>query len=132
MVAPPIEGKEMSTWNVLPGGLRIALHFVGIDDEAHCVVLPVDALSGLLMTLPGMLQSALDTRFPAGSFRIVHKVARWHLEQEASRGDLILKLQTQDGFEVAFDLSHERARGLATDLQEASAGLIPDLARKPN
>jgi hypothetical protein len=132
MAAMPIEGKELTSWNVLPGGLRIALHLVGIDEEAHCVVLSVDALSGLMMTLPGMLQTALDARFPTGSFRIVHRISGWQLEQEASRGDLILKLQTRDGFEVAFDLGHERACQLAADLQAASAGPRPDPVRKPN
>ena len=31
IAALPIEGKELTTWNVLPGGARIALHFIGID-----------------------------------------------------------------------------------------------------
>jgi hypothetical protein len=132
MVAPPIEGKTLTSWSVLPGGVRSALHFNGMDDAAHCVVLPVDALPGLMMTLPSMFQCALDERFPKRSFRIVHRIARWQLEREASRGELILKLQTQDGFEVAIDLDHQHPGSLAADLQEVTATPDADRARKPD
>ena len=64
MNAEPIEGERLTTWRVLTGGNRIALDFVATDGESHSIVLPVDTLSGLMMTLPRMLQSALDERFP--------------------------------------------------------------------
>jgi hypothetical protein len=35
-----------------------------------------------MMTLPRMLQSALDERFPGGSLRIVQPLAKWQLEQQ--------------------------------------------------
>jgi hypothetical protein len=60
MQAAPIEGDKLKSWAVLPGGNQISLDFVAIDGETHRIVLPVDALSGLMMTLPRMLQSALD------------------------------------------------------------------------
>ena len=35
-----------------------------------------------MMTLPRMLQSALDEQFPDGSLRIVQRLGKWALEQQ--------------------------------------------------
>jgi hypothetical protein len=108
----------LTTWRVLTGGTRIALDFVAADGENHSIVLSVDALSGLMMTLPLMLQTALDERFPNGAFRIVQQLAGWQLEQQAATDGLILKLRTTDGFEVSFALATEHAGCLGVALLE--------------
>ena len=118
MNAEPIEGESLTTWRVLTGGTRIALDLVAIDGGKHSIVLSVDALSGLMMTLPLMLQTALDERFPNGAFRIVQQLAGWQLEQQAATEGLILKLRTTDGFEVSFALATEHAGCLGVALLE--------------
>jgi hypothetical protein len=60
MQAAPIEGEKLTTWRVLRGGAQICFDFVAIDGGTHRIVLPFDVLSGLMMTLPHMLQTALD------------------------------------------------------------------------
>jgi hypothetical protein len=133
MKAAPIHGEKLTAWSVLPGGTQISLDFVGYDGGRHCIVLPVGALSGLMMTLPRMLQSALDERFPQGSLRVVQKLARWQLEQPAIDEGLILKLGTSDGFEVAFALNAEHAGSLGTALlDEAPRQTGPTFLRRPN
>src|SRR5579871_3227794 len=102
MAAAPIEGQRLESWSVLPGGTHVSLGFIATDGETHRIVLPVDVLSGLMMTLPRMLQSALDERFPCGSFRVVQWLGDWRLEGQAASDGVILKLSTPDGFEVAF------------------------------
>jgi hypothetical protein len=116
MEPTPIQGEKLTTWSVLPGGAQVSLEFVAIDGGTHRIVLPVDALSGLMMTLPRMLQSALDKRFPDGSLRIVQRLGKWQLEQQEAAGELILKLGTKDGFEVAFALNNEHAGSLGAAL----------------
>jgi hypothetical protein len=91
MEAVPIKGEKLIAWSVLPGGTEIALDFVAGNGGKHRIVLPVDSLSGLMMTLPRMLQSALDERFPDGSFRFVQWLAKWQVEQQRSGDGLILK-----------------------------------------
>ncbi|HEY0185813.1 MAG TPA: hypothetical protein VGC09_23670 [Rhodopila sp.] len=130
MKATPIEGARLTTWSVLPGGTQISLDLVAIDGGTHRIVLPVDALSGLMMTLPRMLQSALDQRFPDGSLRIVQKLGKWQLEQQAVDDELILKLGTKDGFEVAFALNGEHAGSLGAALLETPRETT--LVRRPN
>jgi hypothetical protein len=131
MTAAPIEGTELTSWGVLPGGTQICLDFIAIDGGTHRIVLPVDALSGLMMTLPRMLQSALDERFPGGSLRIVQPLAKWQLEQQEIEDGLILKLGTKDGFEVAFALDEEHAGSLGAALLETPCEPGPT-SRRPN
>jgi hypothetical protein len=114
-----IEGRQLTAWAVLPGGTRIRLDFTGNDGTTHRIVLPFDALTGLLMTLPRMLQTALDTRFADCSLRVVQRLGRWALEQAASDPGLILKLGTRDGFEVAFALNGDDAGALGAALLAA-------------
>jgi hypothetical protein len=132
MQAAPIEGDRLKSWAVLPGGNQISLDFVAIDGGTHRIVLPVDALSGLMMTLPRMLQSALDERFPDGSLRIVQRLGKWQLEQHAIDDELILKLGTNDGFEVAFALNDQHAGSLGAALLEPQRETDPTLVRRPN
>jgi hypothetical protein len=132
MQAAPIEGDKLKSWAVLPGGNQISLDFVAIDGGTHRIVLPVDALSGLMMTLPRMLQSALDERFPDGSLRIVQRLGKWQLEQQAIDDDLILKLGTNDGFEVAFALNDQHAGSLGAALLEPQRETDSSLVRRPN
>lgn len=113
-----IEGEELTTWAVLTGGTHVRMDFIGAGGDAHSLVLPFDVLSSLLMTLPRMLQTALNARFPDGSLRFVHQLGTWRIEQAANAG-LILRLATPDGFEVAFALTHPEADQLGAALSAA-------------
>ncbi len=125
--AHPIEGQQLTAWAVLQGGTRIRLDFTSKDGTTHRIVLPFDALTGLLMTLPRMLQTALDARFADGSLRFVQRLGRWALEQAESDAGLILKLGTRDGFEVAFALNGRDADSLGAALLAA-----PDDTNQPD
>jgi hypothetical protein len=118
MKPTPIQGEKLTTWSVLPGGTQICLGFADAGGGSHRIVPPVEGLSGLMMTLPRMLQSALDERFPAGSLRIVRRLGKWKLEQQEIDDRLILKLGTRDGFEVVFTLNTEHTGSLGAALLE--------------
>lgn len=107
------------------------MDFLGADGRARRIVLPFEAIASLLMTLPRMLQAALDARFPDGSLRFVQRLGEWQIEQAASDGGLILKLGTPDGFEVAFGLSKQDADSLSTALLRAPAACLSNM-RRPN
>jgi hypothetical protein len=130
--ARPIEGRQLTAWAVLPGGMHIRLDFVSSDGTAHRIVLPFDALTGLLMTLPRMLQTALDARFADGSLRFVQRLGRWALEQAESDAGLILKLGTRDGFEVAFALNGQDADSLGAALLAAPNDTNQTDMRRPH
>lgn len=113
---PPIEGRRLTNWYVLPGGENIRLDLSATDGTERSVVLPFDALSSLMMTLPRMLQAALDSRSDGGSLRVAQLLGQWRLERTDGEISLLLKLATPDGFEVAFALDGQVARGLGAAL----------------
>jgi len=129
--ARTIQGEQLSAWAVLAGGTRIRMDFVGTDGSARRLVLPFDAVASLLMTLPRMLQAALDERFPDGSLRFVQRLGGWQIEQAAGNRGLILKLGTPDGFEVAFALNECDADALCAALLRVG-GVPTSIMRRPN
>ena len=122
-----IEGQKLTTWAVIPGGEQVCLGFASAGGETHRIVLPFEALTGLLLTLPRMLQSALNERFPDGTLRVVHPLNDWRLEQAEGDTGLILKLGTRDGFEVAFTVPDADADSPGTALLTTST-----MTRRPN
>jgi hypothetical protein len=114
-----IEGEQLTAWAVLAGGTHVRMDFTGTDGRSRRIVLPFDVVASLLMTLPRMLQAALDARFPDGSLRFVQRLGAWQIEQAAGNAELILKLGTPDGFEVAFALNKPDADSLGAALLTA-------------
>jgi hypothetical protein len=125
-----IEEQRMTGWGVLGGGTHIGLAFLWPNGSTSSVALSVDTVSSLLMTLPRMLQSALDARFPDGSLRVVQRLERWKLERNAANDSLILVLGTSDGFEVAFSVDRQDADVLGAELHSIPSVREPaDAAR---
>ena len=127
----PIEGEQLAGWSVLGAGMRVGMDIIGADGALNRIVLPFDVLGSLLMTLPRMLQAALNERFPDGSLRFVQRLGTWRIEQAEAGSGLILRLSTQDGFEVAFVLCDHEADALGTALA-AAPNLEPSDVRRPN
>jgi hypothetical protein len=113
---PPIEGRRLTSWTILPGGESIRLNLSAADGAEYGVILPFDALSSLLMTLPRILQAALDARCASGSLRVAQLLGRWRVEQTAGDNGLVLKLATPDGLQLAFALNDKAAELLGTAL----------------
>jgi hypothetical protein len=132
VTAQYIEGQTLTTWAVLPGGEQVCLGFAASDGETHRIILPFAALTGLLMTLPRILQTALDERFHDGTLRVVHPLGAWQLELAEGGNGLILKLGTPDGFEVAFAVPDEDACSLGAALQTPAGQADPNQMRRPN
>ena len=130
-VGRPIEGEQLTSWAILAGGTHVRMDFLATDGAQYQIVLPFDTLTGLLMTLPRMLQTALDARFSDGSLRFVQQLGAWQIEQADVNAGLILKLCTPDGFEVAFALGDHDADSLGTALL-AAPGINQSKTRRPN
>src|SRR5580692_6949979 len=124
-----IEGQALATWAILPGGAQVCLSFTASDGETHRIILPFAALTWLLMTLPRILQTALDERFPDSTLRVVHPLNAWRLEQSEGDNGLILKLGTRHGFEVAFAVPDDDAGSPGSVLLTPTNGTS---TRRPN
>jgi hypothetical protein len=127
----PIEGEHLTDWAVLAGGTHLRLDFTGTDGKPNRIVLPFDVLFCLLMTLPRMLQSALNARFSDGSLRFVQLLGNWRIEQAEASAGLILRLGTPDGFEVTFAVDGNDANALGAALI-AAPDTIQSRMRRPH
>jgi len=105
-------GETLTTWSVSHDGSRVRLGFTDRDGEPCRIDLPMEAISVLLLTLPRILQCALDTR-DHGSDRIVHPLGGWQLERAAEHGRSILTLKTPEGFDVAFAVAPDELAAMA-------------------
>ncbi len=114
-----LAGEALTTWSVSQDGSRVRLGFADRDGEPCRIDLPMEAMSALLLTLPRILQCALDT-CDDSSDRIVHPLGGWRLERAAEHGRLILTLKTPGGFGVAFTLAPDELAAMAGAGQEHS------------
>lgn len=111
-----IVGKALTTCQVDPTGDLFRFGFEGVDGRPASVVLPVDCLRSLLMTLPNVIEQALQARYGDDTLKVVYPMGGWSLEAAAGSSSTILTMTTPDGFKVSFALSPEDAGGLATSL----------------
>ena len=118
-------GESLTTWSVSADGSRARLGFSDGEGRPCRLDLPVEAVSGLLMTLPRILQRALDARGD-GSSRVVQPLGAWQLEWAAGDGRLILTLTTPDGFGVAFALAPGELAAMAEAGQAPAPAVMPN------
>lgn len=122
--ARELVGEALTTWSVSQDGNRVQLGFADGDGRPCRIDLPVEAVSGLLLTLPRVLQRALDV-CGDGRDRIVHPLREWRLEQAGGNGLLILSLDTTGGFGVSFTLAPGELAAMAQAGQEHVPALSP-------
>jgi hypothetical protein len=102
----------MTTCEVANDGLAVRLRFVDASGQQCVIALPIDCLSSLLMTLPGLATAALRAQRGDPSLRIVYPLETFRLESVAGDPVTILTLATAGGFEVSFGLRQEAASAL--------------------
>src|SRR5262245_29271320 len=112
-------GKALTKCQVDTSGEFFRLDLQLEDGRPSSLTMPIDCIRTLLMTLPGMIERALKARHGDGTFKLVYPAGGWDLEQAADSHQLILTLQTNDGFKVAFALSPEVAGDLSSSLADA-------------
>jgi hypothetical protein len=105
-------GEALTTWPVSHVGSRVRLGFADGDGVPRRIDLPMDVMSALLLTLPRILQCALDTRGD-GSDCMVHPLGILRVERAAGQEELILTLKTPDGFSIAFALASDELAAMA-------------------
>jgi hypothetical protein len=118
-------GRTLTNFQVDSTGDSFRLNFEAIDGQPASVTLPVECLNSLLMTLPRLLEQALKTKYRDDSLKLVYPTGGWALEAAVGSNQLILTLNTPDGFKVSFALSPEDADGLASSLADVDATPLP-------
>src|SRR3982074_946764 len=110
-----IDSNVLITCEVAKDGGAISLGFVDTTGNPAIVRLPLNQASALAMTLPGLIDQALQTRLGDQSVRHAYPLASWVLEQSSDPTQNMVTLRTMDGFSICFSI----ARRQQTELGDA-------------
>jgi hypothetical protein len=113
-----IDGKELTNCGVSASGDAVDFGLVDANGAPVKLTLPFEQAATLVMTLPALLKTALQTRFGDSSLRYVVPLGAWSIEGAKEGRHLIVTLQTPDGFEVSFGVMPDDSRMLAGMLTE--------------
>jgi hypothetical protein len=126
-----IETQELTTCEVAADGCAISLGFVDSKGEPATIRLSVNQVGALVMTLPGLISKALQTRFGDHSLRYAYPLDSRVIEQstDPKHGMMtMMTLRTSDGFSVCFSIPREQQ----SELGEALTAPAPRMTTRSN
>src|ERR1700682_604403 len=97
-------------------GGAIAPGFVSSTGNPATIWLSLNQAGSLAMTLPGLIDRALQTRFGDQSLRHAYPLASWALEQSSDPTEVMITLRTEDGFSVCFSIPRQQQSELGEAL----------------
>jgi hypothetical protein len=99
-----IDTQALTSCEVAADGGAISLGFVDSGGKPATIRLSLNQVGALAMTLPGLIDKALQTRFGDQSLRYAYPLASWMVEQSSDPGQAMITLRTVDGFSVCFSI----------------------------
>ena len=111
-----IDTQALTTCEVTADGGAISLGFVDATGNPATIRLSLNQVGALAMTLPGLIDKALQTRFGDQSLRYAYPLASWAVEQSSDPTQGMVTLRTVDGFSVCFSIAREQQSELGEAL----------------
>jgi hypothetical protein len=111
-----IDTQALTTCEVAADGGAVSLGFVDSDGKPATIRLSLNQVGALAMTLPGLIDKALQTRFGDQSLRYAYPLASWKVEQSSDPTQGMVTLRTVDGFSVCFSIPREQQSELGEAL----------------
>jgi hypothetical protein len=111
-----IETQALTTCEVATDGGAISLGFVDSTGNPATIRLSINQVGALAMTLPGLIDKALQTRFGDQSLRYAYPLASWAIEQSTDPTQGMVTLRTTDGFSVCFSIPRQQQSELGEAL----------------
>jgi len=122
-----IRVKALGTCEVAADGGAISLGFEDVAGNPTAVQVSLNQVGALIMTLPGLLETALKARYGDQSLRYAYPLASWVVEQSTDATQRIVTLETQDGFKVRFSIPEAQQNLLGEALiQPSTARALPN------
>jgi hypothetical protein len=116
-----IESQSLTTCEVAPDGNTIVLGFADPGGALVRIRLPLSQIGALAMTLPGLINKALQSRYGDHTLRYAYPLASCTVERSAEPDTGMMTLSTTDGFSVCFAMEREIQQTLAEALASESA-----------
>jgi hypothetical protein len=111
-----IDTQALTTCEIAADGGAISLGFVDSTGTPATIRLSLNQVGALAMTLPSLLDKALQTRFGDQSLRYAYPLASWVVEQSTDPTQGMVKLRTVDGFSVCFSIPRQQQSELGEAL----------------
>jgi hypothetical protein len=111
-----IDTQALTTCEVAADGGAISLGFVDSTGNPATIRLSLNEVGALAMTLPGLIDKALQTRFGDQSLRYAYPLASWLVEQSSDPTQIMVTLRTVDGFSVCFSIPQRQQSELGEAL----------------
>jgi hypothetical protein len=119
-----IDTQSLTTCEVAADGGAILLGFVDSTGNPATIRLSLNQVGALVMTLPGLIDKALQTRFGDQSLRYAYPLASWVVEQSSDPTQGMVTLRTVDGFSVCFSIPREQQSELGEALVAKPAATV--------
>lgn len=119
-----IDTQSLTTCEVAADGGAILLGFVDSTGNPATIRLSLNQVGALVMTLPGLIDKALQTRFGDQSLRYAYPLASWVVEQSSDPTQGMVTLRTVDGFSVCFSIPREQQSELGEALVAQPAATV--------
>jgi hypothetical protein len=111
-----IDTLSLTTCEVAADGGAISLGFVDSTGNPATIRLSLNQVGALAMTLPGLIDKALQTRFGDESLRYAYPLESWVVEQSSDPTQGMVTLKTVDGFSVCFSIPRQQQSELGEAL----------------
>ena len=111
-----IETQALTSCEVAADGNAISLGFVDSGGQPATIRLSLNQVGALAMTLPGLIDKALQTRYGDQSLRYAYPLDLWVVEQSTDPTQGMVTLRTTDGFSVCFSIPRARQSELGEAL----------------
>ena len=111
-----IKTEALTSCEVAPDGNIISLGFIDAAGQPATIRLSLNQVGALAMTLPGLIDKALQVRFRDQSLRYAYPLESWVIEQSTDPRHGMVTLTTADGFSVCFSIPREQQNELGEAL----------------
>ena len=117
-----IETQSLTSCEVAADG-AISLGFVDSTGNPATIKLSLNQVGALAMTLPGLIDKALQIRFGDQSLRYAYPLASWAVEASSDPSQGMVTLRTVDGFSVCFSIPRQQQNELGEALAAQPAAM---------
>lgn len=123
-----INTQALTSCEVAADGGAVSLGFVDANGKPATLRLSLNQVGALAMTLPGLIDKALQKRFGDQSLRYAYPLESWMVEQSTDPTQSMVTLRTVDGFSVCFSIPHRQQSELGEALVAQPASKVPPRA----
>jgi hypothetical protein len=111
-----IDTQALTSCEVAADGAVISLGFIDSTGKPATIRLSLNQVGALAMTLPGLIDKALQTRYGDQSLRYAYPLDSWVVEQSSDPTQGMVTPRTTDGFSVCFSIPRRQQSELGEAL----------------